>query len=134
MLAGLEDRPVANGTMATRSASPAPATVAPLASTSASASSGDGPLTLEEKIRQLELQLLDKTQRLDELETAILEDDERLSKLDLIERLEAEIKERDLIDNERDEELRLLQDVIHSNIPFNSIGLKLQILNLIDLK
>ena len=72
----------------------------------------DGELTTpEEQIRRLEAKLRDKAQRLDELEAAILEDDERLSKLETLERLEAELKERQMIDEERELELRLLQEV-----------------------
>ena len=40
-----------------------------------------------------------------------MEDDERLSKLETLERLEAELKERQMIDEERELELRLLQEV-----------------------
>ena len=52
----------------------------------------DGMDMKSEQIRQLEALLLEKSHRLDELE--------------------ADLKERDLIDNEREEELRLLQEVI----------------------
>lgn len=65
----------------------------------------------EEILHQLRLQLNDKTRRLDELEMSILQDNERLLKLGTIERLEEELKERDLIECERNEELRLLQEV-----------------------
>lgn len=66
---------------------------------------------MEEQVRQLELELREKNQRVEQLE-ALLADDDRLSQLETLERLEAEWnKERELVDNEREEELRLLQEV-----------------------
>ena len=65
----------------------------------------------DEIVYQLQMQLNDKTQRLNQLEMSVLHDDERLLQLETIERLEAELKERDLIDCERNDELRLLQEV-----------------------
>ncbi len=66
---------------------------------------------MEEQVRQLEMELREKNQRVEQLE-ALLADDDRLSQLETLERLEAEWnKERELVDNEREEELRLLQEV-----------------------
>ena len=66
---------------------------------------------MEEQVRQLESELREKNQRVEQLE-ALLADDDRLGQLETLERLEAEWnKERELVDNEREEELRLLQEV-----------------------
>lgn len=66
---------------------------------------------MKEQIHRLEMELREKTERVEQLE-AILADEERQVQLEVIERLEADWnKERELIDNEREEELRLLQEV-----------------------
>lgn len=66
---------------------------------------------MEEQIRQLASELREKNERVEQLE-AILADDERLAQLETIERLEADwTKEHELVLNEREEELRLLQEV-----------------------
>lgn len=66
---------------------------------------------MEEQVRQLESELREKNQRVEQLE-ALMADDDRLGQLETLERLEAEWnKERELVDNEREEELRLLQEV-----------------------
>ncbi|KAI9553500.1 putative leucine-rich repeat-containing protein [Daphnia sinensis] len=67
---------------------------------------------MKEQIHRLELELREKTERVEQLE-AILADEERQVQLEVIERLEADWnKERELIDNEREEELRLLQEAL----------------------
>ncbi|XP_057378319.1 tax1-binding protein 1 homolog isoform X2 [Daphnia carinata] len=67
---------------------------------------------MKEQIRRLESELREKTERVEQLE-AILADEERQVQLEVIERLEAEWnKERELVDNEREEELRLLQEAL----------------------
>jgi len=69
-----------------------------------------------ETVTQLRQQLEEKSRRLEELEEAIFEAvGQRLSTsgttLTALEQFELDLKERELIDNERDEELRLLQEV-----------------------
>lgn len=76
------------------------------------AQSSASDVQLQEQIRILELQLSEKCERLEELEAAILEDTERLNKFEELEQLEADLRERDLLDKERDEELRMLQEVL----------------------
>ena len=72
----------------------------------------DAAAKMEERIRQLERELCDKTHRLEQLEATIQADGDRQAQLETLERFEAEwIKERELLDNEREEELRLLQEV-----------------------
>ncbi|XP_032796060.2 protein FAM184A isoform X2 [Daphnia magna] len=67
---------------------------------------------MKEQIHRLEMELREKTERVEQLE-AILADEERQVQLEVIERLEADWnKERELIDNEREEELRLLQEAL----------------------
>lgn len=67
---------------------------------------------MEDRVRQLERELCDKTHRLEQLEAAIQADGDRQAQLETLERFEAEwLKERELLDNEREEELRLLQEV-----------------------
>lgn len=72
-----------------------------------------GPIQpMDDRIRQLESELLDKNHRLEQLEATIRADGDKQAQLETLERFEAEwIKERELIDNEREEELRLLQEV-----------------------
>lgn len=66
---------------------------------------------MEEQISRMESELREKTERVEQLE-AMLADEDRQVPLEAIERLEADWnKERELIDNEREEELRLLQEV-----------------------
>lgn len=68
---------------------------------------------MEEQVRQLENELKEKNDKVEQLE-AILADEERLAQLETLERLEADwTKERELADSEREEELRLLQEVIY---------------------
>ena len=70
---------------------------------------------MEEQVRQLEMELKEKNERVEQLE-AMLADEDRQTQLEAIERLEADWnKERELVDNEREEELRLLQEVKKTN-------------------
>ncbi len=84
----------------------------------ASSSVADVPVSIEpiqpmdDRISQLESELLDKNHRLEQLEATIRADGDKQAQLETLERFEAEwIKDRELIDNEREEELRLLQEV-----------------------
>ena len=68
-----------------------------------------------ETVLQLRQQLEEKSRRLEELEEAIFQAAGQRSTsttpLTALEQFELDMKERELIDNERDEELRLLQEV-----------------------
>ena len=72
----------------------------------------DNPTELEERIFVLEGELKKKTERLEQLEVIVSSDGDQMAQLEMLERFEADwIKERDLLDNEREEELRMLQEV-----------------------
>ncbi|XP_046455330.1 trichohyalin-like isoform X5 [Daphnia pulex] len=71
---------------------------------------------MEEQVRQLETELKEKNDRVEQLEAMLADgvaDEDRQTQLEAIERLEADWnKEHELIDNEREEELRLLQEAL----------------------
>ena len=67
---------------------------------------------MEERVFMLEEELQKKNERLEQLEVALQADGDRMAQLEMLERFEADWnKERELLDNERDEELRMLQEV-----------------------
>lgn len=76
----------------------------------------------EGTVLQLRQQLEEKSRQLQELEEAIFEAAGQRSTsattLTALEQFEFDLKEREFIDNERDEELRLLQEV---NLPLTLI-------------
>lgn len=83
-----------------------------MATETATDTSFDTIRLMEDRVRQLESELCAKNHRLEQLEATIRADGDRQAQLETLERFEAEwIKERELIDNERDEELRILQEV-----------------------
>lgn len=69
------------------------------------------PTLMEDQLRQLQLELKEKNERVEQLE-ALLADEDRLAQLETLERLEADWnREHELVENEREEEMRLLQEV-----------------------
>ena len=83
---------------------------------------------MQEQVRQLELELKEKNERVEQLEV-MLTDEDRQIQLEAIERLEADWnKERELIDNEREEELRLLQEVLLEIIKYSPLRQQFAIL------
>ena len=82
---------------------------------------------MEDQVRQLELELKEKNERVEQLE-AMLTDEDRQTQLEVIERLEADWnKEHELIENEREEELRLLQEVMKHFKKYSTPRQKFQI-------
>ena len=75
---------------------------------------------MEERLFLMEEELQKKTERLEQLEVALQADGDRMAQLEMLERFEADWnKERELLDNEREEELRMLQEVrLHFFLPF----------------
>ncbi|KAK2712317.1 hypothetical protein QYM36_011115 [Artemia franciscana] len=79
------------------------------------ASSHDNARLLAEltaRNRSLEQQLQEKTQKVLELDKVVEEGSQMKKRLEDLEKLEADLKERDAYDAERDEEIRMLQEAL----------------------